>query len=151
ELTVPEFVDARGSFLKLMHRSTLERFGFDCDFRELFCTVSTERVLRGVHVQLPPASHAKLVHCLGGSVLDAAVDLRRGSPTFNQATSLPRSAGVRNAIYLPPGVAHGFYVREAPALLLYLVTAEHRPELDTGVRWDSIGIPWEDTQPVLSD
>jgi dTDP-4-dehydrorhamnose 3,5-epimerase len=151
ELSVPEYADARGSFLKLVHRSSMESLGFDCDFREVFCTISSARVLRGIHTQAPPAAHAKLVHCLGGGVLDVAVDLRKGSPTFKRAISLSLTAQARNAVYLPPGIAHGFYVREAPAILLYLVTAEHRPDLDTGVRWNSIDIAWDDPQPVLSD
>jgi dTDP-4-dehydrorhamnose 3,5-epimerase len=103
-----------------------------------------------MHFQLPPADGAKLVICLSGSVMDVALDLRRGSPAYGQAAVMELSAVKCSAAYLPAGVAHGFYVREAPALLSYSVTTEYDPTLDTGIAWNSFGFCWPSTEPRLS-
>jgi dTDP-4-dehydrorhamnose 3,5-epimerase len=103
-----------------------------------------------MHILAPPRTHAKLVYCLTGRVLDVLVDLRVDSPTRNQFVSKPLSGSDSAAIYIPEGVAHGFYVLEGPAVLTYLVTAEHSPSLDVGVHWNSIGFDWPDCDPIVS-
>jgi dTDP-4-dehydrorhamnose 3,5-epimerase len=103
-----------------------------------------------MHFQRPPADHAKLVYCLEGRILDVALDLRRTSPTFADHTMFELSANSCNALYLPRGVAHGFYVMEAPALVMYHVSSEYDPSADSGIRWDSFGCDWPDKEPVLS-
>jgi dTDP-4-dehydrorhamnose 3,5-epimerase len=103
-----------------------------------------------MHFQRPPADHAKLVYCLEGRILDVAVDLRRTSPTFGRHAVFNLSADCHNAAYLPRGVAHGFYVMNAPALVMYHVSSEYAPSSDSGIRWDSFGYDWPDKEPVLS-
>jgi dTDP-4-dehydrorhamnose 3,5-epimerase len=122
----------------------------ECEFVEAFCTESADNVLRGMHFQLPPADGAKLVVCLTGSVMDVALDLRRGSPAYGKAAVMELSAAKCSAAYLPAGVAHGFYVRQAPALLSYSVTTEYAPALDTGIAWNSFGFEWPCSDPRLS-
>jgi dTDP-4-dehydrorhamnose 3,5-epimerase len=150
EVSLQTFDDGRGSFVKTYRRSAFESAGFETDFAECFHTVSWARVLRGMHLQIPPADHAKLVYCTSGAVMDVSLDLRRGSPAFGRYTVIELGAGSANGVYLPRGVAHGFYVRSAPAVMLYHVTSEHVPVLDCGVRWDSFGAPWPDRLPGLS-
>lgn len=142
--------DARGSFTKTFSAQAFAAQALRTDFRETYYSLSGPRVLRGLHFQLPPAQHAKVVTCLAGRVLDVVVDLRTDSPTFRQHELFELSAARPQGLYLPAGVAHGFYVLEAPALLWYSVTSEYAAAQDAGIRWDSAGIPWPDQAPVLS-
>ena len=142
--------DARGDFVKVVHSTAFAAQGVRSDFRETFYTVSGENVLRGMHFQIPPADHAKLVYCVAGSATDVSLDLRIGSPTFGQFTVIDLSAEEHNGVYLPSGIAHGFHVRQAPAVMVYHVTSEHSPSFESGVRWDSFGAPWQTQSPLLS-
>jgi dTDP-4-dehydrorhamnose 3,5-epimerase len=146
----PNFRDHRGLFVKSFQRSAFEQHGLECDFTESFYTESGENVLRGMHFQTPPADHSKLVYCMSGAIHDVALDLRVGSPTFGEHEAYDLSAEHNNAVYLPRGMAHGFLVRTAPAVVVYEVTSEHNPERDTGIRWDSFGAIWPQNSPVIS-
>ena len=149
-LQFPTFSDERGVFVKTVQSSLFKRLGLDGEFCESFYTVSGRNVLRGMHVQLPPHDQAKLVYCTAGSICDMALDLRRGSPAYGKHEVYELSAVARNAVYLPSGVAHGFYVREEPAVVVYHVTSEHDPVHDVGVLWSSFGAPWPVADPVVS-
>ena len=149
-LEFPNFRDDRGFFVKSFQRSAFEQRGLEFDFRETFYTESREGVLRGMHFQVPPADHAKLVYCIAGAIQDIALDLRRGSPTFGEYEAFELSAELNNAVYLPRGMAHGFYARSTPSLVMYHVTSEHSPAHDSGVRWDSFGAKWPVGVPITS-
>jgi dTDP-4-dehydrorhamnose 3,5-epimerase len=149
-LEFPNFRDHRGLFVKSFQRSVFEERGLECNFTESFYTESGENVLRGMHFQVPPADHAKLVYCMSGSIWDVALDLRIGSPTFGEHEAYDLSAKYNNAAYLPRGIAHGFFVRSAPAVVVYHVTSEHTPAHDKGIRWDSFGAKWPQSAPVVS-
>ena len=146
----PNFRDHRGLFVKSFQRSAFEERGLECDFKETFYTESAENVLRGMHFQVPPADHAKLVYCISGGICDMALDLRVGSPTFGEHEAYELSAEYNNAVYLPRGMAHGFLVRSAPSVVVYQVTSEHSPAHDTGIRWNSFGATWQLSAPVIS-
>ena len=150
QLVLPAHTDDRGAFIKTFSLSSFRTKGWETDFVETFFTTSGQNVLRGMHLQAPPADQAKLVYCLSGSVMDVVLDLRRGSPRFGQFAVIELSADRHNAVYLPRGVAHGFYVRTAPAIMMYHVTAEYVPALDTGIAWDSFGAPWPTSSPIVS-
>src|SRR5437016_170214 len=139
--------DPRGMFVKSVHAGSFAAHGLRADFAETFYTVSGENVLRGMHLQLPPADHSKLVYCIAGSVMDVTLDLRKGSPTFGEFETIHLSGESGNGVYLPEGVAHGFHVRHAPAVMVYHVTSEHVPSLDSGIRWDSFGATWQTPSP----
>jgi dTDP-4-dehydrorhamnose 3,5-epimerase len=149
-LDFPAFRDHRGLFVKSFRQSDFQQRGLEYDFTESFYTESGENVLRGMHFQLPPADHAKLVYCISGAIFDMALDLRVGSPTYGEHESYELSAEYNNAAYLPRGIAHGFFVRSAPAVVVYQVTSEHSPEHDTGIRWDSFSAKWPQSAPVVS-
>lgn len=144
------FQDARGRFVKPFVRSTLERHGLRSDFVEQYCSTSAPGVIRGMHFQLPPHDHAKLVYCAAGAVTDVLLDVRKQSPTYGQAIALPLTAESGHALYLAAGIAHGFVATDEPALMVYNVTSEYSPTHDAGVRWDSFGYDWEVDDPVLS-
>ncbi|HEV2448509.1 MAG TPA: dTDP-4-dehydrorhamnose 3,5-epimerase family protein [Candidatus Sulfopaludibacter sp.] len=150
EVLFPVHDDERGSFVKAHYRSAFEAAGLEADFAECFHTVSHAGVLRGMHLQFPPADQAKLVYCVAGAVMDVALDVRRGSPAYGRHVRIELGGGRANGLYLPRGVAHGFYVWKGPAILVYHVTSEYAPALDAGVRWDSFGAEWPARSPLLS-
>ena len=84
-------------------------------------------------------------------VIDAVLDIRRSSPTFGKFDLFTLSAEACNAVFVPRGLAHGFCVTGNSATMMYMVTSEHSPEHDTGILWNSAGIPWPVHDPVISD
>lgn len=143
--------DARGTFVKTFHTPRFEELGLRTDWREEYFSTSTKGVVRGMHFQLPPADHAKMVFCLSGEVLDVVLDLRRGSPAFGKAQGFTLSAENGRGLYLPTGCAHGFLSISDASGMYYKVTSVHSPEHDAGVAWNSFGFDWPIDVPVLSD
>ena len=150
EIQMPCVADNRGSFTKTFNLSSFAAHGLQTSFFETFYTVSNAKVLRGMHFQVPPHDHAKLVYCISGRVLDVALDLRVGSPSYGQHETLELDASLCNAAYLPAGIAHGFAVLDAPAVMAYHVSSEHSRSADAGVHWNSFGAKWPPYLPVLS-
>jgi dTDP-4-dehydrorhamnose 3,5-epimerase len=134
--------DDRGDFVKLFQRSVYEAAGLDATVAEVFFSRSHRGVVRGLHFQLPPHDHAKTVACLQGTVLDVVVDLRVGSPTYARHACFRLDASEPLAVHVPTGCAHGFQALGDDALMAYLVSSEHSPEHDTGIRFDSAGVEW---------
>lgn len=154
EIRPRRFTDLRGTFVKTFHAALFAGHGLNTHWDELFWSCSQRGVLRGLHVQLPPADHAKLVHCVFGIVWDVALDLRRSSPTYGQHVARKLSADNAAMLYIPCGMAHGFLTLSTHAVVCYAVESVHSPEHDSGVRWDSCGIPWPLAgvgQPIISD
>jgi len=145
------FQDERGLFVKTFHQDFFAVHGLATCYAEEYYSFSRRGVLRGLHFQRPPREHAKLVYCVAGEVLDAVVDLRVGSPTYSRYETVVLSAQKANMLYIPPGLAHGFYVTSESATMMYKVTTVYSPEHDSGILWDSVGIPWPDPCPVISD
>jgi dTDP-4-dehydrorhamnose 3,5-epimerase len=145
------FTDLRGRFVKTFHTGIFEKIGCPFQPREEFYSVSARNVVRGMHFQLPPAAHAKLVYCSRGRVLDVAVDLRKGSPCFKQVYSRELSADSAEMLFIPAGLAHGFLSLEDDSVMVYQTDTVHTPECDAGVAWDSIGFNWPVSAPILSD
>jgi dTDP-4-dehydrorhamnose 3,5-epimerase len=150
ELQLSAHHDHRGSFVKSFHEEHFQALGLETHFPEEFYSRSVAGVLRGLHFVAPPNDQVKLVTCVRGCVLDAVLDLRRGSPTFGKhlMTELTPEGG--NMLYISRGIAHGFYVPCGEAILLYRVSTMYSAEHDKGIRWDSAGIPWPTTTPILS-
>lgn len=151
ELRLDPVSDRRGSFLKLFRASTFADVGIAFEVRELFVSRSHRGVLRGLHYQGPGADVAKIVYCLEGTITDAVVDLRVGSPTYRDHCVVELDADRANAVYVPKGCAHGFLVTSDEAMVAYAQTGEHDPVREGGVLWSSAGIAWPVTDPVLSD
>jgi len=136
--------------VKTFHQETFEAWGLAGMFTEQFYSTSKQNVLRGLHFQLPPHDHAKLIMCVSGKVLDATVDLRKGSPTYGKYVVMELDDTKANMIYIPSGMAHGFLTLSDTATLLYNTTTMHSPPHDSGIRWDSVGIPWPMENPIIS-
>ena len=150
EIQTNPLEDLRGRFVKVFHKEIFANLGLEINFAEEYCSVSYHRVLRGLHFQVPPHEHLKLVYCVEGRVLDVVVDLRVGSPQYGKFATIELSAQKGNMLYIAPGLAHGFYVLTDKAIMIYKVTSVYSAEHDTGILWNSAGIPWPDPQPIIS-
>tara|TARA_R110002072_G_scaffold242550_3_gene401327 strand:- start:14449 stop:15009 length:561 start_codon:yes stop_codon:yes gene_type:complete len=107
--------------------------------------------LRGLHYQRPPHAQGKLVRCAQGALLDVAVDIRVGSPFFGKWQAVELSASNRRRLYIPPGFLHGFLTLVDDTVIEYKCSDFYAAECDGAVRWDSLGIDWGTTDPLLSD
>ena len=141
--------DLRGSFVKTYHEGICAGLGIKLEIREEFYSVSHKGVLRGMHFQLPPHAHDKLVYCPHGTVLDVLIDIRTGKD-YGRVASAQLSGENGHIIFIPKGIAHGFMALTDAALMLYKTSTVHAPESDHGVRWDSFGFNWDIAQPILS-
>lgn len=143
------FEDARGVFVKTYHEDLCQSLGVSLEIREEFYSVSRRDVLRGMHFQLPPHAHDKLVYCTQGAVKDVLVDLRQG-PGYGRVASAVLSGENAHLIFIPKGIAHGFAALSDEALMLYKTSTVHAPQADCGIRWDSFGFDWGIAAPLLS-
>jgi dTDP-4-dehydrorhamnose 3,5-epimerase len=144
------FNDERGRFVKVFNEDEFRKLGLETDFKEEFYSQSKRGVIRGMHFQVPPSDHVKLVYCVHGEALDVVLDLRRGSPTYGQADATLLSAERGNYLYIPKGIAHGFCSVSAIATLVYKVSTVHDPRSDTGILWNSFGFDWPVSEPIIS-
>jgi dTDP-4-dehydrorhamnose 3,5-epimerase/CDP-3, 6-dideoxy-D-glycero-D-glycero-4-hexulose-5-epimerase len=144
------FTDLRGEFVKTYARSAFDAGGVDFDFREEFYSRSKKGVIRGMHFQLPPHHHSKVVFCPGGTVLDVLLDLRTGEG-YGRSVGIVLSAANPSALIIPPGIAHGFLALDDDSLMVYKTSTEHAPSHDVGLRWDGFGFDWGCAAPIVSD
>lgn len=151
EVELGRLEDLRGSFVKLFRSSTLAELGFVLAVGEVFVSTSRHGVVRGMHVQAPPAGGARLVSCLSGRAYDVVLDLRVGSPSYGRAAVVHLSADAANAVFVPDGCAHGFAALVDGCTLAYVAGAEHDPELDVGVHWSSVDVDWPFDSPIVSE
>jgi dTDP-4-dehydrorhamnose 3,5-epimerase len=153
ELELEPAHDERGFFARTYSRLELAEAGIELEVAEASVSFNARRgTLRGMHLQVPPYAEAKLVRCLAGSVHDVVVDLRAGSPTQLRSIATELSAERRNALYVPPGFAHGFLTLEDGCELEYLISTTYEPAAAAGVRWDdpAIAIEWPLVPAVIS-
>lgn len=150
EIVLNRFEDERGLFVKTFREDYFAGHGLETRFAEQYYSFSYKNVIRGLHFQIPPHEHVKVVYCISGIVTDAVVDLRAGSPTYGKFAMIELSVQKGNMIYIPSGLAHGFWVQSQEAILVYNVTTLYSPLHDRGIRWDSAGIPWTARHPVIS-
>lgn len=145
------FGDDRGFFMETWQAERYAEAGVPGPFVQDNLSRSVKGTLRGLHFQ-EPFPQGKLVMVLEGAVLDVAVDIRRGSPTFMKHVAVELSAENKRQLWIPPGFAHGFCVTSDHALFLYKCTERYRPEHDRAIRWDdpALGIAWPVAEPLLS-
>lgn len=139
------FRDQRGYFYESYNARDFEAAtGFKVDFVQDNQAFSRYGVLRGLHFQLPPHTQAKLVSVVRGRVLDVAVDLRKGSPTYGRYEAVELSGDNHLKLFIPGGFAHGYLVLSRTALFQYKCDSLYAPEAEGGLAWDDpdIGIRW---------
>jgi dTDP-4-dehydrorhamnose 3,5-epimerase len=112
-----------------------------------------EGTVRGLHFQWPPSREGKLVRCLRGAIYDVLLDLRPDSPGYLQHVAVTLDEENRDAVFIPPGIAHGFQTLRPRTEVLYQMTDFFAPELAAGVRWDdsAFAIPWPRAQSTISE
>lgn len=146
-----KLLDHRGIFIKTFHADTFKEHGLDSDFSESYYSISKKNVLRGMHFQLPPDDHAKLVYVIQGEILDVVVDVTKKSQSFGQYFSTNLSFDNARSLYIARGFAHGFLTLSESATVVYLTTTVHAPESDSGIKWNSFGFDWMGVKPIVSD
>ncbi|MFT5453493.1 MAG: dTDP-4-dehydrorhamnose 3,5-epimerase [Enterobacterales bacterium] len=148
--------DERGYFVETFRQDLLEKeLGYKVDFIQDNESKSAKGVLRGLHFQLPPFAQSKLVRVIEGCVLDIAVDIRLGSPSYGQHVTVELSGDDKRQVFVPRGFAHGFVVLSDTATFAYKVDNYYSPECDRGLAYDDpeLAIDWllSKEQLMLSD
>ena len=146
------FRDDRGLFVETFNDERFVAHGLPGSFRQDNLSRSVENTLRGLHYQLN-RPQGKLITVIRGEVFDVAVDIRRGSPTFGRYEYLVINGDEPKALWVPPGMAHGYQALTPIADVVYRCTDLYDPTDDRGVLWNDprIGIPWPRANPKLSD
>ena len=139
------FRDARGYFFESFSQKEFEIKVRKIAFVQDNESMSSYGVMRGLHFQLPPFTQSKLVRCVKGKVLDVAVDIRKGSPTFGKHVSVELSEDNHRQFFVPRGFAHGFAVLSETAVFQYKCDNFYAPQSDGGISIldDSLGIDWK--------
>jgi dTDP-4-dehydrorhamnose 3,5-epimerase len=145
------YQDPRGFFMETYHRARYPELGVQEEFCQDNLSSSCRDTLRGLHYQYPHAQ-AKLVQVLQGEIVDVAVDIRRGSPTFGQSVAVALSEGNRLQLFIPRGFAHGFCVLSQTVLFSYKCSDFYAPDCDRGIFWSDpdLAIDWPIRNPLLS-
>ncbi len=149
------FKDARGYFFESFSQREFEEKVGSVHFVQDNESMSSYGVMRGLHFQRPPYTQSKLVRCVKGAVLDVAVDLRQGSPTYGQHVAVELTAENHRQFFIPKGFAHGFAVLSETAIFQYKCDKFYHPEADDGISIldKSLGIDWRipTDKAILSD
>ena len=147
------FGDHRGFFMESWSKRAMEEAGLHYDFVQDNHSSSTVKgTLRGIHFQKGEKAQAKLVRCVRGAVLDVAVDLRPGSPTYKKWVAVELSEENKRQLLIPRGFGHGFVTLTDEVEFLYKADNYYAPEAEGGIRWNDpeIGVQWGVENPILS-
>lgn len=150
--------DHRGWFMETYSEPKFKENGIMAQFVQDNHSMSAKKgTVRAIHFQNNPMAQAKLVRCINGTVIDVAVDLRKGSPTYKQWVSIEISAENKRQVYVPRGFGHGFIALTDNVEFVYKVDNLYSKEHDRGIRFDdpSIGVDWggllDGIEPILSE
>lgn len=144
--------DERGFFVETFSRDAWGELGIEVEFVQQNHSRSRQGTLRGIHFQTEPGQ-AKLMRCSRGEILDVAVDLRRGSPTYGQWEAHVLDDVKHRQLFVPVGFGHGFAVLSEEADVAYQVSSYFDPATEAGIAWDDpdVGVDWEIAEPLLSE
>ena len=139
------FADARGYFFESFSQREFERLVGPVSFVQDNESMSSYGVMRGLHFQRPPFTQSKLVRCVKGAVLDVAVDIRKGSPSYGQHVSVELTEDNHRQFFVPRGFAHGFAVLSDEAVFQYKCDNYYAPQSEGAIAWDDpdLGIDWQ--------
>jgi dTDP-4-dehydrorhamnose 3,5-epimerase len=142
--------DDRGLFVKTFNKNLFQGENIDFEIRESYFSISKRNVIRGMHFQLPPHDHEKLVYVPHGAILDVVVDLRKNSSTYGKHISIELSDQNKKSIFIPKGFAHGFKSLLDDTITVYNVATEYNSIADSGIHYNSFGFDWNIYHPILS-
>ena len=147
------FKDERGYFFESYNKERFAKAGLNMDFVQDNESKSDKGVLRGLHFQKPPYAQGKLVRVIKGSVMDVAVDLRKGSPTYGKWESVVLTEENKLQFWIPEGFAHGFVALEDNTIFNYKCTNVYNKESEGSILWNDpdINISWNIDNPILSE
>lgn len=145
------FTDQRGYFMEAFKQDEFESIVGEVHFVQDNESCSSKGVLRGLHYQLAPFAQAKLVRVIKGRVLDVAVDIRKGSPTYGKYVAVELSDENKRQLFVPRGFAHGFHVLSDEAIFTYKVDNPYMPTHERNIRYDdpTIAVDWAIADPAL--
>ena len=144
-ITPRRISDSRGFFSEICRQDGMAACGIDVTFvQENHAQSKASATIRGMHFQIGTSAQAKLIRCPRGSILDVAVDIRRGSPTFGRHAAIVLSAENWKQVYMPVGFAHGYCTLEPDTEVVYKVNTYYDPASERGFAWNDpdIAIPW---------
>lgn len=151
-ITPRRFGDARGVFFETYSREKFAQAGIDTEFVQANHSHSVEPgTLRGLHLQAPPHAQAKLVRCIRGAILDVAVDVRVGSPTYGQHVAVELTGESGRQLFIPAGFAHGFATLEPACDVSYMVDHAYASHAEGGLKWDDPGLAIDWRLPVPAE
>lgn len=142
--------DNRGQFVKYFNDDLFRRNQMEFEIKEVYYSVSFKKVIRGMHFQLPPKAHDKIVFVSHGEISDVCLDLRKKSETFGKIFNQTLSSENNKGIFIPKGFAHGFETISDVAVVHYLQSTAYSKEHDFGVLWNSFGHVWRESNPIIS-
>lgn len=148
------FEDSRGWFMETFSNEILKQHGLEFDFiQDNHSFSKDEGILRGLHFQVNPKAQTKLVRCIRGRILDVAIDLRKGSPSFLQYIAIELSSENKKQILIPKGFAHGFLTLSDNCEVVYKVDENYSKECDRSVRYDDpvLNINWPSINFIMSE
>lgn len=148
------FGDHRGWFTETYSKLRFDELGLDIEFIQDNHSYSAQKgTLRGLHFQLEPKAQTKLIRCIKGEILDVAVDIRQGSPTYKKWVAVKLSEDNKRQLLIPKGFAHGFLTLTNDVEVEYKVDEYYAPECDRSIRYDDpeINVDWGNIEPVLSE
>lgn len=148
------FGDNRGWFIESYSKKKFADLGIDADFIQDNHSFSAEKgTLRGIHFQNNPMAQGKLIRCTSGAVIDVAVDLRKGSPTYKKYVKVELSAENKRMFYMPKGFGHGFLTLTSDVNFQYKVDEYYSGEQDRSIRFDDpeLNIDWGIDEPIMSE
>ncbi len=142
--------DERGMFVKTYNKNVFNELNLNFEIRESYFSISKSKVIRGMHFQLPPYDHEKLVYVPQGSILDVVIDLRKNSTTYGKYISVELSKQNKKSIFIPKGFAHGFKSLSDDTITVYNVATEYNSKADAGIHYNSFGFDWKVDNPIVS-
>lgn len=140
----PKFHDDRGFFQKVLTNA-------EYTISEQYYSKSNKNVLRGIHFQLPPFDHDKIVTCISGKAIDLIIDLRTNSETYLKYATINLNSENGVTVFIPKGFGHGFLSLEDETILLYNTSTSYSSSHDSGILWNSIDYKWPIEKPIISD
>ncbi len=147
------FGDHRGYFYESYNKEAFYKAGITAEFVQDNQSLSSKGVLRGLHFQNPPHAQGKLVRVITGAVLDVAVDIRVGSPTYGQHHAVELTGENKKMFWIPPGFAHGFLTKKDDTIFAYKCTALYNKASEESVLWSDLqlNINWDIEAPLVSE
>jgi dTDP-4-dehydrorhamnose 3,5-epimerase len=151
-LTAKNFHDERGFLLQSWVKQDVEALGIPSAFKQAIQTYSKQGVVRGLHFQWAPPM-GKYVRCVHGAIIDVVVDVRHGSPTLGDHTTVELTSHNHQVIWVPPGFAHGTVALADDTIVLYECSSEHGVGGEGGILWNdpALGIAWPTQTPIVSE